>query len=692
MAPTSKDIANLHNQIKIIDSRNTNQDTTLASISEEISDIQVKNTNQDTTLASISKEISDIQVKNTNQDTTLANISKDISDIKVKNTNQDTTLANISKDISDIKVKNTNQDTTLANISKDIPTNFDIAKFKYLVETSLVFDGLTISFVNPSDPYPIGIIFDGIFNGTQIEAAGRGKYKYTFPTSAENWAGFANQNTSLYPFSFPFGGKIDFEAYVLDDVSIKFKFEKLPYPNTEPSFYTETKLITSSNRKYTIDISHQSNNTFSSFLLFLITRNKSIILSKVIVTAYDPLGIMFDGVFGNAQFEGVGIDTYKYTFPTSAEVWAGFANQNTSLYPFSFPFGGKIDFEAYVLDDVSIKFKFEKLPYPNTEPSFYTETKLITSKNRKYTIDILPQSNKTFSSFLLYLITRDKPIILSKVFVTAYEADPNFIDIDSIVKDFSFFGLDWVYEVGPIGSWSNNEKQAYTKDQVEISNNSLKIKIQRQADNTINSSRIVSFYTNNDLTLERNYSIKITFMAKMPKSYDVNGNILDPETVPLWPALWLMGQEFWTKKETWPSCGEIDVLEWTPTASTNIGTFTQKSVFNALHYAGGESIKNLYESVVDLIDNFNNYSTKLYRYSNDVGNKIEFYFNDILIKSHILTSNQDELVISNYGNKKFGLIMNIAYQGDFTSNIDNIAFNNATMEISNISIEKNRIE
>jgi hypothetical protein len=516
MAPTSKDIANLHRQIKIIDSRNTIQDTTLASISKEISDIQVKNTNQDTTLASISKEISDIQVKNTNQD------------------------------------------TTLASISKEIPTNFDIAKFKYLVETYLVFDGLTISFVNPSDPYPIGIIFDGIFNGTQFEAAGRGKY--------------------------------------------------------------------------------------------------------------------------------------KYTFPTGAEVWAGFANNDTSLYPFSFPFGGKIDFEAYVLDDVSIKFKFEKLPYPNTEPSFYTETKLITSSNRKYTIDILPQSNKTFSSFLLFLITRNKSIILSKVIVTAYEANANFIDIDSIVKDFSFFGLDWVYEVGPTGSWSNNEKQAYTKDQVEISNNSLKIKIQRQADNTINSSRIVSFYTKNELTLERNYSIKITFMAKMPKSYDVNGNILDPETVPLWPALWLMGQEFWTKKETWPSCGEIDVLEWTPTASTNVGTFTQKSVFNALHYAGGESIKNLYESVVDLIDNFNNYSTKLYRYSNDVGNKIEFYFNDILIKSHILTSNQDELVISKYGNKKFGLIMNIAYQGDFTSNIDNIAFNNATMEISNISIEKNIIE
>jgi hypothetical protein len=287
-------------------------------------------------------------------------------------------------------------------------------------------------------------------------------------------------------------------------------------------------------------------------------------------------------------------------------------------------------------------------------------------------------------------------------FVPGYIPEPDppqIINVANINKDFSFSGLDWVYEVGSAGTWANNEKQAYTKDQVEISNNILKINIQRQLDGTVNSSRIVSFYNNSNLTLEPNYSIRINFTAKMPKPYDINHKELDPEKVPLWAALWLMGQEFWTKEANWPYCGEIDVLEWTPTASTELGVFTKQSVFNALNYAGGESIKNLYQSNTDLINNFNTYSTKLYRYSNDVGNKIEFYFNNNLIKSHTLEPIQDELVISkndsgniiNGGNKRLGLIMNIAYQGDFTSNIDNFAFDHATMEISNISIEKNKI-
>ncbi len=48
------------------------------------------------------------------------------------------------------------------------------------------------------------------------------------------------------------------------------------------------------------------------------------------VTSSDT-GIVFSGAFG-----GTIVDGNTYTFPTGAEVWGGFANEDTNLYLFSF--------------------------------------------------------------------------------------------------------------------------------------------------------------------------------------------------------------------------------------------------------------------------------------------------------------------------------------------------------------------
>ena len=70
----------------------------------------------------------------------------------------------------------------------------------------------------------------------------------TFPSGAESWAGFANDNTALYPLSFTEAGTISFDASVPSggSVDIRFRFERLPYPDTEPSFDTDTVTITGS--------------------------------------------------------------------------------------------------------------------------------------------------------------------------------------------------------------------------------------------------------------------------------------------------------------------------------------------------------------------------------------------------------------------------------------------------------------
>ncbi|MGI9300950.1 MAG: hypothetical protein ACR2PD_11005, partial [Luminiphilus sp.] len=98
--------------------------------------------------------------------------------------------------------------------------------------------------------------------------------------------------------------------------------------------------------------------------------------------------------------------------------WAGFANEDTEVYPFTFPEGGSITFTASAAAPTSLKFKFEKNPYPDTEPSFETETVLIDSTSaQEYTVEFAAQGENTFSSFLLYLIERDSPVVVTEVVV-----------------------------------------------------------------------------------------------------------------------------------------------------------------------------------------------------------------------------------------------------------------------------------
>ena len=62
---------------------------------------------------------------------------------------------------------------------------------------------------------------------------------------------------------------------------------------------------------------------------------------------------VIDEAFGGATFEGE-----TFTFPSSAEPWAGFANMNTSLYPFIFQDGGSLSFTGSVPSGGSVQIKF----------------------------------------------------------------------------------------------------------------------------------------------------------------------------------------------------------------------------------------------------------------------------------------------------------------------------------------------
>jgi len=126
-------------------------------------------------------------------------------------------------------------------------------------------------------------------------------------------------------------------------------------------------------------------------------------------------GVVFSGDFGGAYDCG-----NSYIIETGSEVWAGFANEDTSLYPFSFPNGGTVTFTGSALDaDVGVVFKFEHQPFPNVDPNFSTAAVTVSgSTPTAYSVDIPAQpADQTFSSFLLYLVELDRYVTLTDVTV-----------------------------------------------------------------------------------------------------------------------------------------------------------------------------------------------------------------------------------------------------------------------------------
>ena len=101
------------------------------------------------------------------------------------------------------------------------------------------------------------------------------------------------------------------------------------------------------------------------------------------------------------------------------ETWSGFSNEDTSVYPLAFPNGATITFTGESSSAADIKFKFEKNPYPDTEPSFETAIVTVDGAAIEYTVEIPAQDvANTYSSFLLYVVTQDQPVTLSNIQIT----------------------------------------------------------------------------------------------------------------------------------------------------------------------------------------------------------------------------------------------------------------------------------
>ena len=208
---------------------------------------------------------------------------------------------------------------------------------------------------------------------------------------------------------------------------VNFRFERLPHPDVDPAFSTSNVTVSGSEAvEYTVDIPPQdAANTYSSALLYLVTQDAAVTLTNIVIRSYDapPSGTNYNAAF-TGTFGGATVADNVYNFPTGSEVWAGFANENADIYPLSFPNGGRIAFNGSTAGtDVSINFRFERLPHPDVDPAFSTSNVTVSgSEVTPYTVDIPPQdAANTYSSALLYLVTQDADVTLTDIVITSFD-------------------------------------------------------------------------------------------------------------------------------------------------------------------------------------------------------------------------------------------------------------------------------
>ncbi|MDG2018432.1 MAG: hypothetical protein P8J25_03195, partial [Porticoccaceae bacterium] len=123
--------------------------------------------------------------------------------------------------------------------------------------------------------------FSEAFGGTTVV-----DNTYTFPAGAEGWAGFANMNTDLVPLRFTEAGSITFNGSVADGGSadVRFRLERLAYPDVDPAYDTATVTVSGADvASYTVEVPSQGENTFSSFLLYVVTQDVAVTITDVVV-------------------------------------------------------------------------------------------------------------------------------------------------------------------------------------------------------------------------------------------------------------------------------------------------------------------------------------------------------------------------------------------------------------------------
>ena len=315
----------------------------------------------------------------------------------------------------------------------------------------------------------------GNFGGATIEGD-----VFEFPTAApESWAGFSATNEgggpAYYPLSFSADGQLTVNAGVPSggSATLRFVFEYQAHPNNTPSFEVTIPISGSEITTYTETLPSQGDNTYSNLVFYIVERDIPVQIQDIQV-AYDDAdpnapepGLASETTINSWNvFDGTTISEGIHEFPAAAQSWAGFANADSSAYPFSFSSPGQINFTASVPSGgtADVRFRFEYLPWPAVNPAYDTEVVTISgSTDTVYTIDIPAQGLNTFSSFLFFINDRDVPVKLGDVIVSDDAGAPteNANNVFFIFEEFSGGGASYT-EDSSFAAISGNTPASYS--------------------------------------------------------------------------------------------------------------------------------------------------------------------------------------------------------------------------------------
>ncbi len=217
---------------------------------------------------------------------------------------------------------------------------------------------------------------------------------------------------------------------------------------------------------------------------------------------------------------------------------------------------------------------------------------------------------------------------------------------------------NWTPETGG-GGWGNNEQQTYTSNSENLSVGGGSLLIQAKKNGTSwTSARIKS-------QEKRSFQYgKIEFRAKLPTG------------VGPWPAAWLLGNNI--SSVNWPTCGEIDVMEWrggfNGTANGDANTVGH-AIHSATRYGSNPVEPSSRSAVVNPSSAFHTYAVVW------TANNLVFSV-DGVDKATLTPPTADAAAFQ----KEFFLILNLAMGGSYVGNTIASSVTAATYEVDYVRV------
>ncbi|MBI9042089.1 family 16 glycosylhydrolase [Lutibacter sp.] len=250
-------------------------------------------------------------------------------------------------------------------------------------------------------------------------------------------------------------------------------------------------------------------------------------------------------------------------------------------------------------------------------------------------------------------ITTDEPILLLE---PEEKRAANYKEYNLVWSDeFEYSGLPdslkWNYRSGGQG-FGNNEKQFYLEKSLEnsfVKNGKLHIvALKKDIEN--------KHYTSARLTTYNRFVFqygKIEVMAKLPEGKGT------------WPAIWMLPESLRKKEESWPLCGEIDIME-------HVGK-DPNMVHVSLHSKEYNHIMNTqithFDRISDVFNDFHLYGIEW------TPEFMKFYIDNKLFFE--AKKGENGMVSTNEGwpfDKPYFLILNLAIGGNWGGEIDDAIF------------------